>query len=230
MLETVGMKVVLRIGGSVIASPPDPALINRYVDLLRDLKTPGHELIVVVGGGSIARDFIKLGRKMELSESDQDELAISVSRLFAQLLDRKLGELGSGRVSTSISQVVQLLDKKKIAVMGGLRPGMTTDAVAAMVAERVDADLLVKATDQDGIYTKDPDKYPNAEKIDELSFDDLWGLFEEDKHRAGIHQILDPEAVRILQRSKTRTVVVNGFEPENVFLAVKGEKIGTLIE
>lgn len=224
------MKIVLRIGGSIIASPPNPELINKYSSLLKSLKEQGHELIVVVGGGSIARDFITLARKIGLKEADQDNLAISVSRLFAQLLAGKLGEIGAGKVPTSIDQVVQLLGEEKIVVMGGLRPGMTTDAVAALVAERVKADLLVKATDQDGIYTKDPDKHPEAKKIDKLRFSDLWGLFEEDKHKAGIHQILDPEAVRALQRSKTRTVVVNGFEPNNVLLAIKGERIGTLIE
>ncbi len=223
------MKVVIRIGGSVVASPPDPVLISRYADLLRNLKKKGHDLIVVVGGGKIARDLIELAKKIELSAPDQDDLAISVSRLFAQLLARKVGGLGSNVVPISIPEVVQLLDGEKIVVMGGLRPGMTTDAVAAMVAETVGADLLVKATDQEGIYTKDPDKHPDAQKIDELSFDDLLGLFEEDKHKAGIHQILDPEAVRVLQRSKTRTVVVNGFKPENVLLAVKGKMVGTLV-
>ena len=223
------MKVVLRIGGSVIASPPDPALINKYVDLLKSLKDEGHNLVAVVGGGKIARDFIELAKKIELSEPDQDDLAISVSRLFAQLLARKVGDLGSNVIPISIPEVVQLLDGEKIVIMGGLRPGMTTDAVAAMVAESVGADLLVKATDQEGIYTKDPNKHLDAQKIDELSFDDLLGLFEEDKHRAGIHQILDPEAVRVLQRSKTRTMVVNGFKPENVLLAVKGKIAGTLI-
>ena len=223
------MKVVLRIGGSVVASPPSPALISRYADLLKNLKKQGHDLVVVVGGGKTARDFIKLAKEIELSEPDQDDLAISVSRVFAQLLARKLDGLGSKSVPRSIPQVVQLLDEGKIAVMGGLRPGMTTDAVAAMVAETVGADLLVKATDQEGICTKDPDKHPDAQKIDELSFDDLLGLFEEDKHRAGIHQILDPEAVRLLQRSKTRTVVVNGFKPENVLSAIKGKMVGTLI-
>jgi len=223
------MKVVLRIGGSVVASPPNPALISRYADLLKNLKKQGHDLVVVVGGGKTARDFIKLAKEIELSEPDQDDLAISVSRVFAQLLARKLAGLGSKSVPKLIPQVVQLLDAGKIVVMGGLRPGMTTDAVAAMVAETVGADLLVKATDQEGIYTKDPDKHPDAQKIDELSFDDLLGLFEEDKHRAGIHQILDPEAVRLLQRSKTRTVIVNGFKPENVLSAIKGKMAGTLI-
>ena len=223
------MKVVLRIGGSVVASPPNPALISRYADLLKNLKKQGHDLVVVVGGGKTARDFIKLAKEIELSAPDQDDLAISVSRVFAQLLARKLDGLGSKYVPRLIRQVVQLLDEGKIVVMGGLRPGMTTDAVAAIVAETVGADLLVKATDQEGICTKDPDKHPDAQKIDELSFDDLLGLFEEDKHRAGIHQILDAEAVRVLQRSKTRTVVVNGFKPENVLLAAEGKMVGTLI-
>jgi uridylate kinase len=224
------MRVVIRIGGSVIASPPNPTLITKYIDLLKNLRKQKHELVVVVGGGSIARDLITLAKKIGLTEPDQDDLAISVSRLFAQLLAKGLSKLASKSVPTAIPQVVQSLNKDKIVVMGGLRPGMTTDAVAAMVAEEVCAHLLVKATDQDGIYTKDPDKHSDAKKIDKLSFNDLLGLFEEDKHKAGIHQILDPKAVQILQRSKTKTVVVNGFKPKNVLLAIKGEKIGTQIE
>jgi len=222
--------VVIRIGGSVVASPPNPKILGKYADLLRELKNKGHELVVVVGGGSLARDFIKVARVMGLSESDQDEVAINVSRLFAQLLAMRLGDLGLGRIPTSVDEAAEGLETGKIVVMGGIRPGMTTDAVAAMVAERIGAELLVKATDQEGIYTKDPRKYPDAEKIDVLSFDDLVQLFELNKHEAGIHQVLDPEAVRILQKERTKTVVVNGFKPENVMLAVRGERIGTIIQ
>ena len=106
---------------------------------------------------------------------------------------------------------------------------MTTDTVAAMVASSIKAGLIVKATDQDGIYTKDPRKHPDATKIDELSFDELSGMLEEDSHRVGIHQILDPEAVRILEERRIETVVVNGFNPENIISVVNGEKIGTRI-
>jgi len=183
----------------------------------------------VVGGGSLARDFIKVARAMGLSESDQDKVAINVSRLFAQLLAIRLGDLELGRIPTSVDEVAEGLETGKIVVMGGIRPGMTTDAVAAMVAERIGAELLVKATDQEGIYTKDPRKHPDAEKIDVLSFDDLVQFFEQNKHKAGIHQVLDPEAVRILQKERTKTVVVNGFKPENVMLAVRGERVGTII-
>jgi len=228
--EAVPLRVVIRIGGSVVASPPNPEIISRYADLLRELKKKGHELVVVVGGGSLARDFIKIARAIGLSESDQDKIAINVSRLFAQLLAMKLGDLGLERIPTSVDEAAERLETDKIVAMGGIKPGMTTDAVAAMVAERIRAELLVKATDQDGIYTKDPKKHPDAKKIDKLSFDDLFQLFEQNKHKAGIHQILDPEAVRILQKERTKTVVVNGFKPENILLAVKEEKIGTTIE
>jgi len=224
------MKVVVRIGGSVLASPPDPVVINKYVSLLEDLKRQGHEVVAVVGGGSVARDFIRIAEKMGLSESEQDEIAILVSRLIAQLLVKGLGDLGSRTVPASIDEAVDLLKGGVVVVMGGLKPGMTTDAVAAMLAERLGADLLVKATDQEGIYSKDPKKHPDAKKIDVLSFDDLFRLFEEDRHRAGIHQVLDPEAVRLLQKKRTRTIVVNGFDPKNIALAVRGEKIGTVIQ
>jgi uridylate kinase len=224
------LRVVIRIGGSVVASPPNPEIIGKYADLLRELKKKDHELMVVVGGGSLARDFIKVAKAMGLSESNQDKIAINVSRLFAQLFAMKLGDVGLETVPTTVDEAAEGLKTRKIVVMGGIRPGMTTDAVAAMVAERIRAELLVKATDQEGIYTKDPKKHPDAEKINVLSFNDLVQLFEQNKHKAGIHQILDPEAVRILQKERTKTIVVNGFKPENVMLAVRGEKVGTAIE
>jgi uridylate kinase len=101
--------------------------------------------------------------------------------------------------------------------------------VAAMLSERVNADLLVKASNVDGVYTKDPKKYKDAKKLDRLSFNDLRGLFEKEKHEAGINQVIAPEAVQILQKNKIKTIVVDGFKPENVLLAVKGENVGTLI-
>jgi uridylate kinase len=114
--------------------------------------------------------------------------------------------------------------------MGGLKPGITTDAVAALVAERVDADLLVKGTDQDGVYNKEPRKHADAVKLDHLSFDDLQSVFSENQHKAGMHQIIDPEAVKVLKRKRVRLIVVNGFKPENILAAVKGEKVGTVVE
>jgi len=183
----------------------------------------------VVGGGSLSREVIQIARDMSLSESQQDEVAISISRLVAQLLAFKSGRQGLRTVPVTIEDAAKSVDRGKIVVMGGLRPGMTTDTVAALLADRVKADMLVKATNVDGIFTQDPKKNRNARKIDEMSFDDLAGFFEKEKHEVGIHQVIDPEAVRILRKKRIKTVVINGFKPENVLSAVKGKKIGTLI-
>ncbi len=223
------MRLVIRVGGSVVASPFNPVLINRYVDLLRRMQRMGHNIAVVVGGGSLSRDLIKTASAIGLNESAQDEVAISVSRIAAQLFVLKLGKNGALSVPADVDDAAELLKRGKIVIMGGLKPGMTTDAVAAMLAERVNADLLVKASNVDGVYTKDPKKHKDAKKLDKISFDDLHVLFEKERHEAGIHQVVDPEAVRILQKNRIKTIVVNGFEPNNVLLAVKGTKIGTLI-
>lgn len=223
------MKLVIRIGGSIVASPFNPALMNKYVDLLINLKNQGHIVAAVVGGGSLSRELIQIAKAMSLRESYQDEVAISISRIIAQLLVLKLDTSGTSTVPITIEAAARLLNKDKIVIMGGLKPGMTTDTVAALLADSIHADLLVKATNQEGIYNHDPRKFPDAIKLDKLRLNDLSKLFEADKHSAGIHQILDPEAVCILQKRKIKTIVVNGFNPENVLLAVKGDKVGTLI-
>ena len=223
------MRVVLRIGGSVIASPPNPRLIDKYVEIIRRLSDERHQIVIVVGGGRPAREFIQIAKDLGLNEPEQDEVAISISRIFAQLISMRLGGHSWKDIPTSLLDAKETLQERGIVVMGGLKPGMTTDAVAALVASEIDADLIVKATDQDGVYTKDPDKYADAEKIDEMSFEDLRRLLERDRHIAGIHQIIDSEAARILREKRIRTLVVNGFNPENVIAALRGKKVGTII-
>jgi uridylate kinase len=224
------MRVVLRIGGSVVASPIDTDLMSKYAEVVKTLKRQGHEVGVVVGGGALAREFIGIAKKLGLPEQVQDEVAISVSRLFAQLLLKTLGDVGCWKVALTLDDAAECLGTGKVLVMGGLKPGITTDAVAALVAERVKADLLVKGTDQDGVYTKDPRKHADAVKLDHLSFDELGEVFSESKHKAGMHQIVDPEAVKVLKRERVKLIVVNGFKPENILAAVQGERVGTVVE
>ncbi|MBS7621489.1 UMP kinase, partial [Candidatus Bathyarchaeota archaeon] len=161
---------------------------------------------------------------------DQDDLAISVSRLYAQLFAKMLGEAGCEKIPVSVEEAVHCLEEGKIAVVGGLKPGMTTDTVAALMAESMSAEMLIKATDQEGVYTKDPRKHPDAVKLDRISFEELPNVLAEDKHKAGIHQILDPEAIKVLKARRIKVRVLNGFKPENLLLAVEGKTVGTLIE
>jgi len=120
-------------------------------------------------------------------------------------------------------------DSGKIAVMGGVSPGYTTDAVAAILAEYLDADLLVNVTSVDGIYGADPRKYPNARKYDKLSPKELVALTMKEELKAGSRIVIDPVAAKIIERSGIKTIVIDGSNPRNIVDAVHGKHQGTEI-
>ena len=220
------MKAVVRIGGSVLGSPPSAKVVNAYAEVISDLNYEGHSIGVVVGGGQVSRDYIRSASEMGLSPYQQDTVAIHASRLNARLVAMKLGGVSS--VPTSIDGMLQRLARNRVAVMGGLKPGITTDAVAAMVAQRWRADILVKASDQNGIYTEDPRTNKKARKLDRMTYEKMRQILG-GSHRPGIHSIVDPVAVDHLVESRVKLVVLNGSDPRGVIKAIHGEKIGTVV-
>jgi uridylate kinase len=220
------VKVVLRIGGSVLGDPPSAKLINSYAEAISDLNHEGHSVAVVVGGGGVSRAYIRSAAEMGLSPYQQDTVAIHASRLNARLVAMKLGGVSS--VPTSIDGMLQRLARNRVAVMGGLKPGITTDTVAAIVAERWKADLMVKASDQNGIYTEDPRANKKARKLDRITYEKMKQILG-GSHRPGIHSIVDPVAVDELMESRVKLVVLNGADARGVIKAVRGEKIGTVV-
>jgi len=220
------MKAVLRIGGSVLGSPPSAKVVNAYAEVIADLNFEGHSVAVVVGGGEISREYIRSAAAMGLSTYQQDTVAIHASRLNARLVAMKLGGVSS--VPTSIDGMLQRLARNRVAVMGGLKPGITTDTVAAIVAAKWRADILVKASDQNGIYTEDPRVNKKAKKLDRLTYERMKQILG-GSHRPGIHSIIDPVAVDQLVESRVKLVVLNGADPKGVIKAIHGEKIGTVV-
>ena len=220
------MKAVLRIGGSVLGSPPLAKVVNAYADVISDLNYEGHSIGVVVGGGQVSRDYIKSASEMGLSSYQQDTVAIHASRLNARLVAMKLGGVSS--VPTSIDGMLQRLARNRVAVMGGLRPGITTDTVAAVVAQRWRADIMVKASDQNGIYTADPRINKRAKKLDKITYEKMRQILG-GTHRPGIHSIVDPVAVDQLTESRIKLVVLNGSDPRGVIRAVHGVRVGTVV-
>ena len=85
------MKIVLRIGGSILGSPPDGAVMASYATVVEKALKEGHKIAIVVGGGSVARQYIEAARKMGLEHRDQDLVAIAASRVNAKLVGMKLG-------------------------------------------------------------------------------------------------------------------------------------------
>lgn len=223
------MKIVLRIGGSVIASPLNPRLILEYSKILRRLSLNGFKLLVITGGGDLARIFIENAKTMNMLQESQDRVAIQVSRVIAQLLAEALKPVAPVTIPRRIGEASKLLKKHNIVVMGGIKPGMTTDTVAVFATVKLGFDVLIKATNRDGIYDRDPSRYPDASKFDSLNFKELKDMFGRIRYEAGLKTIIDPKAARLIAKHRVKTIVLNGFIPENIELAVKGVKIGTLI-
>ncbi len=219
------MKVVVRIGGSVLGAPPEAGLVSEYSGIIAELAND-HHIGIVVGGGDVAREYIQVAKELGLSSEDQDKLAIQVSRLNARLVGLKLN--GQDMIPESVKTMIAMLKKKRIVVMAGLKPGVTTDTVAVVLVRDWNADLLVKASNQRGIYTSDPSRDENARLLTHVSYEKLRKILG-GKHIPGIHSIIDSTAVNEIVRHKIRLIVVDGSDPKNLRLAVNGAKVGTKV-
>ncbi len=223
------MKIVLKLGGHNLTEKLTPEALIPYLNVIRTLAKQGHRIATVVGGGRIARDYIGVARKFRADESLSDELGIDVARLNAKLLIAGLADLAWQRVPTTLEEVAVGFQSGKIIVMGGLTPGQSTSAVSALVAERIRADLLLIATNVDGVYSVDPRKNKKAEKLDKVGTRALYRIIREGGVRAGEYELLDLVTLSILERSKLKTIIFNGSNPQNILKAVSGTKIGTVV-
>ena len=204
--------------------------LRSYAAVLKKLYWMGHGLSVVVGGGPPARWFIEAARKLGCPEAVCDELGIQVSRLNAMLLVSLLEEAAYPAVPSSYAEAKPALSSERIVVCGGFQPGQSTVAVAAVMAELMRADLLVVATDVDGVYTADPKKHPEAKKIPRLSYRDLEGLMARGEAEAGTFKLFDLVAVKVLERARIPAVVVDGRDPTVLYKVIEGEDVGSRIE
>ena len=207
----------------------DQGRLTEYAMVLRDLTSSDHTVFVVVGGGATARDYIRRARAFGADEAFCDLLGIAVTRLNARLLIAALGSAAYPVPPETQEDASVAALSGRIVVMGGTTPGHTTDAVAAILAEYVHADILIDATSTDGIYTKDPKKHPDAVKLDELSPAHLVKIIADEKMAAGANLPLDMLAAKIIERSGILTVVLDGREPGQVVDAVKGKRVGTYL-
>jgi len=221
------MKVVIGIGGSILASPIDVEYIKRFANFLIKLHRRGYKLMVVVGGGRVAREYIAGAQKLGAPDELCDEIGIALTRVNAILLQAGLG----GHVVKRIPmEVEKTRDFEGILVMGGTKPGQTTDAVAAQLAWLNEAELLLIASNVDGVYDSDPNVNPKARLYPRLSTSELLDLASKKEHTPGYTSIIDPVAAELIHNKKIKTVVVNGRALDNMKKAITGASYkGTLI-
>jgi uridylate kinase len=221
--------IVLSLGGSVLLPEIDKPFLNPYVQVLSKLSEK-FRLFVVVGGGGTARRYIALAKNIGADDAFSDELGIQVTRLNAMLLMGALGTKAYPDISKDYIQALCAAETGKIVVMGGVIPGQTTDAVAAVLSERVKASLFVNLTAIDGIYSADPRIYPSARKFEFMTPSDLLKIIVSQQAIAGVNTVMDILAVKIIERSRIPLFVMDGRKPELLFNALeKGEYIGTVV-
>ena len=222
------MRVVVCIGGSVLAPELDPRRVEGNAEVIEGLAAEGCSVGTVVGGGGVARDYIGAARDLGANEVQLDRIGIDVTRINARLLIAALGPEVDPKVAHDYEGAGDAVRRGDVSVMGGVMPGQTTDAVAAALAEYVGADLLVYATSVDGVYSADPDGDPDAEKYDRLTPGELVDVIAPMSRDAGASAPVDLLAAKLIERSGMRTIVLDGTDPERVGAAVRrGDHGGT---
>jgi uridylate kinase len=221
------MRIIVSIGGSVLAPDLEAGRVEAHADVLDGLVAEGHEVAAVVGGGGVARRYIGTARDLGATEYDLDALGIDVTRLNARLLIAALDSSATPEPAESHEAARASLRRGEVAVMGGTIPGHTTDAVAALLAEMAEADLLVYATSVPGVFSADPNVDSGAERYDELSAGELVDVISSIETAAGSNAPVDLLAAKIIERSGLRAVVLDGSEPSRIADAVAGDADGT---
>lgn len=221
------MRFVIKLSGSILDTKENLDELKKILyEIVNESKNES-KIALVIGGGRRSREFIDAGRMFDLTELELDKIGIALTRINAMIIIGALHDLGYPRVITDFEDAIMAWNQGKIPVMGGLTPGHSTNAVAAMLAEYTRADILFNATKAGGVFDKDPAKYPDAVMLESISVDKLKKIINSSL-KAGKYELMDEVALGIIERSRIRTRII-GTDAESLRKALKGEKTGTYI-
>jgi uridylate kinase len=224
------MRLVIKIGGSLLSKKNlhfDMRSFEEYASQVRQVVESGHKVVLVVGGGALARTLVKSSKQLTSKESALDRIGIAATWLCAQLMIAALGDLARPKPIMTDRDVARQMDAQPIAVAGGLRPGQSTNAVAAGIAKRAHADVLVNVTDVDGVYDKDPKRYPRAELLPVVTASKLRQIVASLPSSPGTYPLFDKRALDIVEHGRIEVWFVNGQKAHSIVGAVTEKRIGT---
>lgn len=220
--------IVLSLGGSVILSNDINEAFLRKISSLLNKLSHQYKIFIVAGGGNIARRYIKLGRELGIDEKKLDEIGVAITRVNAKLLATII-DRADKRIPKTTDEAKRI--NESIVVMGGTTPGHSTDMVAMELAEKVQADRVIIATNVDGIYNKDPHKYSDARQLKEVTIEYLIAEYGTKWTSAGNNIVIDGPSLNIIKRSKIPVVVVNGKRINQLEKAFRNQQFdGTKIK
>ena len=184
--------------------------------------------VIVAGGGHIARRYINHARSSGADESSLDELGIDISRLNAKLLIYALKHRAYPHPPTTLQEIRNAVDSGAIVVTGGLHPGHSTNGTAALIAEKIKASVFLNATDVDGVYDLDPNKYKGAKMYRRIELKKLRNMLVRKESIAGGYDLMDILTLKIIERSKIKTRILKA-DIKTLEKAIKGGSVGTEI-
>lgn len=220
--------IVISLGGSVILSEGvSPDYFEKLNELLNSLADE-YKIFIVTGGGKTARTYIEMGRAIGFNEEILDELGIKATRINAIFLSKVISR-SNKKIPLTTDEAKKI--RNRIVIMGGTTPGHSTDMVGAELAEKTKAVKYIIATDVDGVYDKDPKKYPDAKKLTEISVENLIKEQGVKWDTAGKNMVIDGPALRIIRRAKIPTFVLNGTKLDEIRKVINNQKFnGTIIK
>lgn len=234
-MKPVYKRVLLKLSGEALAGEKKSGLdFDKVVEICGSIKKcvdMGVEIAIVVGGGNFWR-----GRSSgQMDRTRADHMGMLATSINALAVADGLEQVGvTARVQTAIemrqiaepyirSKAVRHLEKGRVVVFGcGTgNPFFSTDTAAALRAAEIDAEVIFKATNVDGVYDSDPKTNPDAKKFDTLSHLDVL--------QKGLH-VMDSTAASLCMDNSIEIQVFNLDKPDNIVSAVIGENIGTVVK
>jgi uridylate kinase len=230
-------RILLKLSGESLMGDKQYGIDNdrvaQYANDIKAVYDKGLEIAIVIGGGNIHRGLSAEKAGMDRVQADyMGMLATVINSIALQDAIEKTGIKTRLMSAIKMEQIcepfirrraIRHLEKKRIVIFGGGigNPYFTTDTTASLRAIEIEADVVLKGTRVDGIYTADPEKDPLAERFDEISFQEVY-----DKGLS----VMDMTAITLCQENKLPIIVFDMNKSGNFMKIANGEQIGTLVK
>ncbi|MGD0812992.1 MAG: UMP kinase [Verrucomicrobiota bacterium] len=229
-------RVLLKLSGEALGGEGGagicPTFLQAMARQIAEVREMGVQVVVVVGGGNIFRGASGAGQGVERATGDyMGMLGTVINALALQDALEKLGVATRVQSAIAMSQVaepfirrraVRHLEKDRVVIFGGGtgNPYFTTDTAAALRANEIGAEVILKATKVDGIYDSDPKTNPKARRYDQISYAEALGKRL---------KVMDSTAFSLCMDNKMPIIVFDLFKVHNLKRVVLGERVGTLV-